>query len=416
MPLRKASVTSIKRRVGVTRRTERIITYTILLMLVLAIGGLYNRIKKLESSTIGMVTVLRYELRRSGKKFNWTDDVVRKVRKELSPGLHDDVKNLLSDRFEDGKRQHSRMKFELKTTLGRDLFLDIYTHLEKMLKREKSGILKEVASAGYIVEKKYSNLCNTAVKMSRGQKVISYSLYGSSLYYANALRELIREFLASDLYHTWTMRIHFDKHSKRITKSLEPYRNIRNVHFCDINAITKFGNLSDILGKFWRLLPLADTTVDTFCSRDIDKAILKREEDAVREWLISSKLVHVIRDSPKQTTGIIPGLWCFKVSMDRLKAEKYFSALFKAAMLYKSGRDWELLNNVVWRNISNTNQLVMQHDSYDCTRHPGAIPFPTRREDNTEYVGCPGRPCAWEYIKKCPLECRPKMHQDWEYC
>lgn len=61
----------------------------------------------------------------------------------------------------------------------------------------------------------------------------------------------------------------------------------------------------------------------------------------------------------------------------------------------------------------------MAHDSYHCKNEhivkvsaTSVFPFPTKRE-NRLYVGGAGSEL---YAEKCPVECRPKDHLDWEYC
>ena len=42
-------------------------------------------------------------------------------------------------------------------------------------------------------------------------------------------------------------------------------------------------------------LPVGDSLVDYFMSRDSDSLILEREVDAVNEWIKSNTLLHVMR-------------------------------------------------------------------------------------------------------------------------
>ena len=74
---------------------------------------------------------------------------------------------------------------------------------------------------------------------------------------------------------------------------------------------------------------------------------------------------------------------------------------------------------------------AVQHDSYTCQRFPGyTVPFPTRRDpaDTTQYLGQVVRPPGTgtggtgtgagerERLHPCPPQCRPRKHQDWEFC
>ena len=64
----------------------------------------------------------------------------------------------------------------------------------------------------------------------------------------------------------------------------------------------------------------------------------------------------------------------------------------------------------------------MVHDSYHCTninvtRGTPLKPFafPTQRE-NFRFVGEVVKTDIIVPPQKCPMECRPFIHKDWEYC
>ena len=59
---------------------------------------------------------------------------------------------------------------------------------------------------------------------------------------------------------------------------------------------------------------------------------------------------------------------------------------------------------------------AMQHDSYFCKKYSRTRPFPIRRKNETNNFMA-AVVAQNQYIwKKCPEKCRPKEHQDWEYC
>ena len=82
-----------------------------------------------------------------------------------------------------------------------------------------------------------------------------------------------------------------------------------NVDFCNIESINlqpaaNFFNFQKTILNFnylhsmvWRFLPIGDSFVDVFSSRDIDSLIHKREVDATREWLKSNRNIvgHIMR-------------------------------------------------------------------------------------------------------------------------
>lgn len=80
----------------------------------------------------------------------------------------------------------------------------------------------------------------------------------------------------------------------------------------------------------------------------------------------------------------------------------------------KYDTDQTLLSKIFWPTVKHD---VMAHDSYNCMENSNALPtypFPTQRVNNS-FVSdnFEGR---WIVPEKCPIECRPTDHQDWEYC
>ncbi|KAB7505409.1 hypothetical protein Anas_10259 [Armadillidium nasatum] len=64
----------------------------------------------------------------------------------------------------------------------------------------------------------------------------------------------------------------------------------------------------------WRFAPLGDDQVDILLSRDLDSEILKREYDAVSEWLNSTnKSLHIMRDHPQHCVQMLGGTWGIKI-------------------------------------------------------------------------------------------------------
>ena len=66
----------------------------------------------------------------------------------------------------------------------------------------------------------------------------------------------------------------------------------------------------------------------------------------------------------------------------------------------------------------------MIHDSYHCLKNPPgtSFPFPTRRSDDgsaPNFIGSNkfiSRIPFTNEDNKCPVECRPTDHKDWEFC
>ena len=138
---------------------------------------------------------------------------------------------------------------------------------------------------------------------SSGIKVISYSLYGKLDRYYKMLEKLAE--LINEYYPGWIIRIYHDSSIyKSFICKLEclPFNN---VDFCDISQLPLIKNstlfkykqeMSYLHSMMWRWLPIGDSFVDLFISRDTDSLIIKREVDSVKVWLNSSKTAHIMRD------------------------------------------------------------------------------------------------------------------------
>ncbi len=183
-----------------------------------------------------------------------------------------------------------------------------------------------------------------------------------------------------------------------------------HVDLCEISpSIANFG-------RFWRLSSLGDPTVSRALFRDIDSFILDREIAAVEEWLDSGLHFHVMRDNPRHRSPIQAGLWAAHNYADLDRAQRLKNDIF--ASLNDEDNvdkyfDQKVLKDKVWPVIKSK---ALVHDSYYC--QDIGRPFPTQRQNFT-YVGFgPTKSYAAKLIQaqRCPLDCRPERHKDWEYC
>jgi hypothetical protein len=146
--------------------------------------------------------------------------------------------------------------------------------------------------------------CDTFNVFKRGlsQKIIGYSLYGLKERYYEKLADIVK--LAGQFYPGWTIRVYHD--SSIDTSVICEFQCRDIVDFCDVeNVYLSFleqwagsaaVDLRYVHGMMWRWLPLGDSFVDFFMSRDLDSFIIQREVDSVNCWLGSSdKLFHIMR-------------------------------------------------------------------------------------------------------------------------
>ena len=59
----------------------------------------------------------------------------------------------------------------------------------------------------------------------------------------------------------------------------------------------QYPNLSSKFGMVWRFAPMADPLVSEWHCRDLDSRISERELAAVKNWQISNKTYHIMRDN-----------------------------------------------------------------------------------------------------------------------
>lgn len=143
------------------------------------------------------------------------------------------------------------------------------------------------------------------LKRGKSQKVIGYSLYGTDPLYYNYLKRLSNEIKAK--YKDWIMRVYYDSTvNKSVICELDCLKDeqgnlLDNVDFCNVeslpikNSYRQDWSLAYLHAMMWRWLPIGDSFVDVFSSRDSDSLIIQREIDSVNVWLASSKTVHIMR-------------------------------------------------------------------------------------------------------------------------
>lgn len=268
------------------------------------------------------------------------------------------------------------------------------------------------------------------------QKVIAVSVYGSSSKYTDNTMfswiASILEFLlplsaeVQTLLPSWLIRIYVD-----FTDSTEAQRaiiaNLSNVDVCNISNIPLFApsSLSYLPGKIWRFLPVFDPLVDYVLSRDLDSPIIRRESETIEMWLsdrYKRKFFYTARDNIYHGVPILGGLW----GAAPVRARRVLHDIFQPILIpviaqrYNGTGDQTFLTEYVWQRVK---RRTLSFDSYFCQTF-GGLPFPSQRPPGNCFLGCL-RPCCLgtidknktdHYVKPCPVDCRPKSHQDWTYC
>ena len=252
--------------------------------------------------------------------------------------------------------------------------------------------------------------------------VLSYSLFGEhwTVRYADGVAKVADAAAKSNFYKNWSVRLYHDGKVLDKEKIRDLQEKHKNLFLYDVGFLPLYGNISLMNGRAWRFLAVGDRNVKVSCSRDLDSILLKREEDAVREWMNSGKIFHVMRDHPAHGLDVLGGTWCFRNENNYALGEKISKIILQQSKYKKPdyiipySDDQDVLIKFVWPLVKSN---VLQHDAYLCSTYNGSVPFPSERDEDGHFIGMIGD-LPKHKIKKfvCPIKCRPKLHQNWEYC
>lgn len=86
-------------------------------------------------------------------------------------------------------------------------------------------------------------------------------------------------------------------------------------------------------------------------SRDTDSKVLKREAEAVSEWLQSPFTFHVMRDHEQHCVPMLGGMWGVKIHQNRSAIRQAAQRLFHFYIRpdeMEKGDDQIMLNKFIW--------------------------------------------------------------------
>ena len=194
-------------------------------------------------------------------------------------------------------------------------------------------------------------------------RVVSYSLWGDNpKYNIGALRNAE---LVSELYPGWQARFYVGTNT--------PVETINGLHERGAHVID-MKKPGDWTGMFWRFEAVSDPDVDVMISRDCDSRITAREVAAVKQWIESGSMFHIMRDHPHHATEILGGMWGVRAPL--------LSNMSDLIQEYVKGDFWQVdqnfLREVIYPKVV---QFSIVHDEFF-----QKIAFPTKRI-NDEFVG-----------------------------
>jgi GR25 family glycosyltransferase involved in LPS biosynthesis len=158
------------------------------------------------------------------------------------------------------------------------------------------------------------------------KKVVSFSLWGNNKKYLIGVKPNIE--LAKKYYPEFECWFYIDKISVPNDIIIDLQTNYDNVKIIFMDYNNDFTN-----PYTWRFEPIDDSEVEILLSRDLDSRITERETIAVREWINSDKLFHIMRDHPGHTTLVLAGMFGIKknniiLSWKELLKKHYNSKLY----------------------------------------------------------------------------------------
>jgi len=214
------------------------------------------------------------------------------------------------------------------------------------------------------------------------KNTLSYSLWGEDPKYWVGALENIK--LARRYYPEWISIFYVDKNSKsELIKSLEQ----PDVEIILVDSDTQIPdntmNRFKYPGIFWRFTTLSRNSQNINLFRDCDSRISQREVDAVNEWLVSDKKIHIMRDHPYHRVPILAGMWgardgALENILDLLQNWRNSDKkeIFQA-------EDQDFLGQVIYPIVKD---ISMEHSEFGISFGGKINKFPTKR-NNFEFVG-----------------------------
>lgn len=207
------------------------------------------------------------------------------------------------------KIQMISIEDDILTTFDKSLI--VITHNEISNKSGTIQIKRKLLSKMTLNEFGEENLtCDIFGVLKRGkhQKVISFSFYGDNRKEFKYIEKMLKQIRTK--YKGYSARIYYedDWMDKNFRCRIEcQYSDV--VDFCNVNHFpmslrgilqdedpsVHFTDLSYMFRATWKILPIGDTYVDVFMSRNVESLIFQREIDSVNVWLNSNKYGHIMR-------------------------------------------------------------------------------------------------------------------------
>lgn len=203
-------------------------------------------------------------------------------------------------------------------------------------------------------------------------KVISFSLWGdNSTYTIGAIKNahLAKKYYPD--FECW-FYVHKDTVPQNIITDLEQINNSRLFY--------KYGDLNNCKPMMWRFEPIDNNEVEVMMSRDTDTRIWEREVLAVKEWLNSDKIFHIMRDHPDHTFRILGGMFGIKKNQDIKDWKEKMEICYQYSnKMY----DQDFLSEFIYPVIKNKSMIHASFHKWE----EETTDFPIPYNNNYNFVG-----------------------------
>lgn len=205
--------------------------------------------------------------------------------------------------------------------------------------------------------------------------VITYCLWGKNEKYYQNIENNISDALQFYPDMTVVLIVHEPSVDFDRLKFLDDWPNVA--------LIKRHDNYGTVLNMTWRFEILDNPHVHAVLARDLDSLILKREVMAVREWLKSTKRVHIMRDHPCHFYKMLGGL----IGLQKMP---YLDSMASIIAKYKSrGNEFEIdqkiLRAEIYPKCCAMNDVFV-HASFHA-HEIFAKPFPIDWDETYHFVG-----------------------------
>jgi hypothetical protein len=210
------------------------------------------------------------------------------------------------------------------------------------------------------------------------KKIISFSLWGDKDKYIVGAFENIK--LQQKYFPNWICRFYIDKNLPSYI-----YHKLKKLG-AEVIDMDENPNTPLRLGMFWRFKVLEDNDVERFIIRDTDSRIDLRDYSVVKDWLLSKKPFHIIRDHIYHSTKIMGGMWG---ATNEIKKIINYTELYnkfidenKNNTKFIYGPDQDFLAKYIYPKVK---ELALIHDNWDRYKE-GAKQIPHLNKSD-EYIG-----------------------------